>query len=237
MLPTLTAAAVAAFQDLRYVRSLAVLGVPSGATVDPGPFAALPPRLSASPVPTVTLPLPEDRVLVVHAEGQRCVVAGHPASPDPADALAAAALSPGDVVSGARRETRRVASLPVPPEQQPQAVLGEVLRGGWFPLWQASRVLAPEATIPPARVLSDELLALHPWPSLARPLVVPTGAATSDVTTTRAAPAALDATLAAWLTPAEVRAVVVLPADAPRDLESLGAPVVQPAVTPQEIFR
>ncbi len=237
VLPTLSVAEVTGFQEVRYVRSVAVLGVPSGSSVDAGAFTTLPPRLSQSPVPAATLPPPPERALVVHAEGRRCVVAGHPAPPDAADAMAAAAFSPGDVVGGARRQPRRLARLPIPPEREPEAVLGEVLGGGWFPLWQASRVLAPEATIPPARALADALLALHPWPSLAHPLPTTNPGGAADVVTASPRADVPDASLAAWLTPAEVHAVVVLPPDAPRDLESLGVPVVQRAVTFQELFR
>jgi hypothetical protein len=117
--------------------------------------------------------------------------------------------------------------------------VAEVLGGGWLPLWQASRVLAPEATIPPARALADALLALDPYPSLARP--IRPASQTADVATAPPVSAqgelALDAALTGWLTAADVRAVVVIPADAPLDLESFGAPAVQSAVPFLELLR
>jgi len=239
VLPTLTVAEVGGFQGARYVRSVAVVGVPAGASVPLSAFDVLPPRLSTSPVPSVRLPLPPERVLIVHADDRRCVVAGHPAAVDVADARLAAALAPGDVVASARREPRRLARLPLAPERDPGAVVAEVLGGGWLPLWQASRVLAPEATIPPARALADALLALDPYPSLARP--IRPASQTADVATAPPVSAqgelALDAALTGWLTAADVRAVVVIPADAPLDLESFGAPAVQSAVPFLELLR
>lgn len=232
VLPTLTAAEVAGFLGERYVRSVAVLGVPAGDPVDAAAFERLPPRLSRSPTPARSI-APEGRVLVVRAPDRRCLVAGHPGEADAADALAAAAFAPGDVVGAARREPRRVVRLPIPPDRAPEGLVAEVLTGGWLPMWQASRALAPEATIPAARPLADVLLARHPYPSLARPAGAPPTVA--DVRTP--APADLEARLGAWLTPDEVRVVVVLPEGASADFESRRAADVQLVATFPELFR
>lgn len=239
VLPTLTALEVAAFQQVRYVRSVAVVGVPVGVGLDPGLFGSLPPRLSASPVPAVRLPLPAARVLVVTAENMRCLVAGHPTDPDVAAAPAVDALlaGRGDSLVARRRQPRRLVSLPLPPDVDVGARVAQVLAGGWLPLWQASRVFAPESTVPAANVLGDELLAMNPWPSLARPLVIGAGTGASDVSTGAAPDEPVDALLAAWLTSAETRAVVVLPPGEPLALESLGATGVQAAMSAQELFQ
>jgi hypothetical protein len=239
VLPTLTAQEVAAFQEVRYVRSVAIVGIPAGAPVDPAVFASLPPRLSVSPVPSVRLPLPAAKVLVVTAEGKRCLVAGHPT---PAGAIAAPTVDsllagPDASAAARRRQPRRLVSLPLPPGFDIAPRVTQVLDGAWLPLWQATRVFAPEATVPAANALGDELLAMHPWPSLARPLVGSTGTTASDVTTGAAPTEPVDALLAAWLTPSETRAVVVLPADEPPVLESLGALGVQAALPAQELFQ
>ncbi len=240
VLPTLTEQEVAAFQEVRYVRSVAVVGVPEGAALDLSLLESLPPRLSISPVPSARLPLPDARVLVVTAEGQRCLVAGHPADPDAPSSGGVEALleGPDGPVASLRRQPRRLVALDLAPEVDVAARVADVLGGGWVPSWQAGRVLAPEATIPAARTLGDHLLASHPWPSLAHPVGGATGAAADVATPPVPSPEApLDALLASWLTPAEIRAVVVLPPGEPTPLESLSTSGVQGAVPAKELLR
>lgn len=240
VLPTLTTQEVAAFQEVRYVRSVAVVGVPAGAAVDLGLFGALPPRLSVSPVPAVRLPLPAAKVLLIAAEGKRCLVAGHPADADQ-DALVVASMFAGQGVAAQRRQPRRLVALPLSSELDVGAQLSQVLGGGWLPLWQASRAFAPEATIP-ANALGQELLAMNPWPSLARPLAIGAGTGASDVSTAPVTAEPVQALLAAWLTTEETRVVVVLPPGEPLAPESFGLLGVQGAVSlhglpAQELFK
>jgi hypothetical protein len=238
VLPTLTTSEVAAFQQVRYVRSVAVVGVPSGVTVDTRAFESLPPRLSVSPVPAVRLPLPMARVLVVTAEDARCMVAGHPGSAEGVNPVVSALLdAPQAPVFAQRREPRRLVALPLPPEFDVRARVDAVLAGGWLPLWQASRVLAPEATIPASAALGDALLAQRAWPALAHPLTVGGGAPAADVTTAILAPPPLDTALSAWLTPADLRVVVVLPAADALVFESPAPAGVQAALSAQELLR
>jgi len=238
VLPTLTMNEVTAFQQVRYVRSVAVVGVPSGTAVDLRAFEALPPRLSLSPVPSARLPLPTARVLVVTAEDARCLVAGHPAAAADTNAAVAALLAaPEALVLTQRREPRRLVALPLPPGFDVSARVAAVLDGGWLPLWQASRALAPEVTLPPSAALGDALLAQRAWPALAHPLAGGGGAPTADMAIASPAPVPLDAALASWFTPAELRAVVVLPPAEAAAFESSAPAGVQAPLSAQELLR
>ncbi|MDP2312331.1 MAG: hypothetical protein Q8P41_05455 [Pseudomonadota bacterium] len=246
VLPTLTATEVAAFQEVRYVRSVAVVGVPTGARVDAAAFDTLPPRMSVSPVPSVRLPLPDARVLVVTAPDRRCLVAGHPTDAPSGDLRAADALfrAPSDgrdtSVVAPRRQGRHLVTLPLPPHLGVDDRVTEVLDGAWLPLWEASRAFAPEVAPWPADALAEELLSMHPWPSLAHPISSRTGAPAADLSTasaSSASPASVDAALAGWLTPSDTRVVVVLPPDDPSAFESLAAAGVQAAMPAQELLR
>ncbi len=103
VVPTLTAAEVAGFQAVRYVRSAAAVGLPAGVALPPG-FDGLPARLSASPVPALRLPLPAARTFTLVAEGEGCEVAGAPASGGEGGGAAQAPRGAFD----ARREGRRL---------------------------------------------------------------------------------------------------------------------------------
>jgi hypothetical protein len=193
-------------------------------------------------VPAVVQPLPDARVLAVAVPGERCAVVGHPADAPigPVELEVAASLEDGVVTAGARRQARRVAAVPIPPGRDPAYWTADLLGAGWLPIWRASRVLGPEPGLPVDRSLVEKLLARDPWPSLARPIGTVTGTTdvalgASDLRT--ATEDARDATLLAWLTPADTRAVIILPPDELRGLESLGAAVVQPPVTRMELLR
>jgi hypothetical protein len=189
VLTTLTTAEVAGFQQLRYVRSVAALGAPD--TTHRAAFDALPPRLSRSPTPATIPPLPEQQVLIVRAEGQRCLLVGHPVSGGPEKA--------SGKLHEARLDARHAAYIPLPEERDAAAVTTDALGGGWLPLWsQGPHSATPEQAAP----LLDHLLGLPAYPSLAMPL------------------RESDPTAAGWLDPARQRAVVVLDPSVPFESSS-----------------
>lgn len=224
VLETLTAVEVANFQEVRYTRSAAVLGVPEGTTVDPSLFSGLRTTLSASPTPSVTLDPPSARVLVVTAPDQRCAAVGQPGE---IDAALVAELG-GSVVDEARRQPRRLAWLPVPPDRDLAAFAGALLGPGWIEPWRTSRAIV-EPVRSPLEPLVTALQGRHPWPSLDHVVPALGKAAPVGVPTTVSLESLLDPSLS--------HLVLVLPPDAVPPIESFGVPVVQPVVTVQELLR